>query len=267
LLDTLATAKAAHVHAIIPGYAFLFQKTGTQCWQMDTGAQAAWNDLVQDLVSHGYLDQQHPDRSVVSAVYVVDEPNLVYKTYNSCLQDTSGGLANPALVNAVNAIRSNPNTNTIPLASVMAVMQDDFGDIRQGLQLFNWVGFDKYTDTDSQWDAHFAKLKQASKPGTKYIIVPGAQSVAIPDVCVGTNDTPHFIGKMNSDPSIVWMAPFVWYTKSPQCGGVRDNPSLKATYTSFGAGIKAQGCASSKDAGRFCKPPSIAPILDVILND
>lgn len=266
LLSELAAAKAAHLHAIIPAYPFVFQKTGNPCWGQDSGAQAAWNDLVQDLVSHGYIDTQNPDRSVVSAIYVVDEPNLKDTDHGvySCLWDVNGA-ANPALVSAVGVIRSNPNTSSIPLASILAVMNENFSDIRQGARLFDWVGFDHYDVSSATWTNELNTL-EGLLPNKKIIIVPGAQSVFISGQCAGTNQASTFTNRMTMDSRVVWLAPFVWFSQQ-QCLGVRDIPSLRATYTNFGTGIKTQGCASSKDAGRFCKPPSIAPILDLILND
>jgi hypothetical protein len=264
LLRALANAKAAHVHAIIPGYAFLFQtspdyplQSDQPCFSNDTGAAAAWADLAQSLVDSGYLIPENPDKSVVSAIYVVDEPNHD----GVCLADTNG-VANPALVNAVNVIRGNPSTAAVPLASIMSVENDGFDSISKGLQLFDWVGFDKYTDDDAQWSSDLSRLKQAA-PSKKYIIVPGAQTGS---GCVGVNNTARFFNAMDTDPSIVWLAPFVWFSKG-QCQGIRDIPSVRPAYTSEGAKIKAQGCASSKDAANYCKPVSIEPVVNLIMSD
>jgi hypothetical protein len=264
LLRALANAKAAHVHAIIPAFPFVFQvspdfpfQSNQPCYSNDTGAAEAWADLVQSLVSSGYLIPGNPDKSVVSAIYVVDEPNHD----GVCLADTNG-VANPALVNAVNVIRGNPSTSAVPLASVMSVEDNGFDGISKGLQLFDWVGFDKYTDNDAQWSSDLSRLKQAA-PGKKYIIVPGAQTG---NGCVGVNNTTRFFNAMDTDPSIVWLAPFVWFSDS-QCQGIRDIPSVRPAYTSEGAKIKAQGCASSKDAANYCKPVSIEPVVNLIMTD
>ena len=258
LLSELAKAKASHLHVMIPGWPFLFQGTGSPCFTGDLNASQGWNDLTQDMISQGYLDPQHPDRSVVSAIYLVDEPNL------HCMNDVNG-TASPILFWAVNTIRANSSTSSLPIASILGVQSTKFSEIRQGMQLFDWVGFDDYGISASQWQSELATLKGYA-PTKKLIIVPGAQSAATAGQCVGIDSPNPFIQEMQTDPQAVWLAPFVWFSKQ-QCLGVRDIPSLRATYTNVGAGIKAQGCASSAAAGNFCKPRPIEPILDLIFND
>jgi hypothetical protein len=268
LLSQLALAKAAHMHAIIPGYPFLFQYTPTSssggCYSIDTGASQAWNTVVQAMVSSGYINTTSPDESVVSAIYVVDEPN---GTTSGCLADVSGA-ANPALQNAVTAVRSNANTAWLPLASILGGGYTNgvpnFANMSSGMQLFDWVGFDDYGITPSQWQSELSTLKSYA-PSKKYILVPGAQSVYEPNVCVGTDSPTPFIQEMQSDPQAVWLAPFVWYSKTSSCLGVRDIPSLNATYTSIGTSIKAQGCSSSVAARNFCRPQSIMQVVNLIL--
>jgi hypothetical protein len=258
LLSQLALAKAAHMHAIIPGFPFVFQQDSTTgCFTIDSGAPQSWNAVVQAMVSAGYIDQASPNHSVVSAIYVVDEPNGP-----GCLPDVSGA-ANPALQNAVTAIRSNPITAGIPLASILSGTAG-FANISRGMQLFDWVGFDNYGITESAWESQLASLKSYA-PTKKYILVPGAQSVST-TVCVGTDSPAPFMQEMQDDPQAVWMAPFVWYSK-PGCLGVRDIPALRTTYTSFGAKIKAQGCSSSVAAKNFCTPQAVAQVVSVIFDD
>lgn len=259
ILSQLALAKAAHMHATIPGNAFLFQYNSTSgCYSIDTGASQAWNTFVQEMVSAGYINTASPDRSVVSAVYVVDEPNG-----NGCLPDVSGA-PNPALQNAVNAIRSNPSTAMIPLASVLSGSVG-FANISQGMQLFDWVGFDNYSDSESQWESQLATLKSYA-PTKKYILVPGAMSNNDGGICVGTQSPTPFIEELQTDPQAVWLAPFVWFSTG-SCLGVRDNPSLNATYTSIGTSIKVQGCSSSMAARNFCKPQPIAQIVSILFSN
>lgn len=258
LLDALAKAKASHLHAVIPGWPFLFQGTGNPCFSSDPNGYQAWNDLAQDLVTKGYLDQAHPDRSVVTAVYVVDEPN------NHCMSDSNGS-PNPALSLAINNIRANPNTNLLPLASILAVQGSKFSEIKKGIQLFDWIGFDHYGISTSQWQSELGTLKGYAM-NKKLIIVPGAQSATITNQCVGTDNPTPFIQQMQTDPQVAWLAPFVWFDSSPQCLGVRSNPGLKTTYVNFGRVVKAQGCSSSGAARNFCKPASIAPIINMLLD-
>lgn len=263
LMSQLALAKAAHMHAMIPGHPFLFQRdSATGCFTNDPGAAQSWNAVVQAMVSAGYIDVASPDRSVVSAIYVVDEPNGPQVNGGpNCLPDVSGQ-PNPALKNAINAVRSNPSTATIPLATILNGYTG-FANIASGIQLFDWVGFDNYSDTTSQWQSQQATLKSYA-PTKKYILVPGSQSQTIPNECVGTQSPTPFISEFQTDPQAVWLAPFVWFS-SGSCSGVRDIPSLRSTYTTLGTSIKAQGCSSSRAARNFCKPQVIAQIVTTIL--
>lgn len=263
VLQQLALAKAAHVQVIVPAFPYVFQKqSNSSCWFNEPNASGAWNTFVQALIDNGYLIPGQPDRSTVAAIYLVDEPNLGptdQVPQGNCLGDVNG-LPNPALQNAVSAIKSNPGTSNVPIASILSVK---FDNIVHGMQLLDWVGFDDYTQ--SEWAGYMQQLK-SYVPNKKLILVPGAESGP---GCVDTNDPGPYINEMNNNPNAIWLAPFAWTALQSQCHGVgvRDIPSLRATYTSFGQGIKAQGCTSSKAASNYCKPPSVAPIIDFILNN
>lgn len=263
LLNELAQAKAAHIHAIIPGYPFLFQQNSANgCFTNDPGAAQSWNSIVQAMVAAGYIDTASPDRSVVTAIYVVDEPNGPHVNGGSnCLPDVAGQ-PNPALQNAVNAIRANPSTANIPLATILNG-STGFANIASGMQLFDWIGFDNYSDTTSQWQSQLATLKSYA-PTKKYILVPGSQSRVIPNECVGTQSPTPFISEFQSDPQAVWLAPFVWFS-SGSCLGVRDIPSLRSTYTTLGTSIKVKGCNSSRAAQNFCRPSAVAQLVTTVL--
>lgn len=260
ILGELAKAKAAHVHAIVPAHPFVFlpgSSGGHSCWQNYASASQSWANFASQMVAQGFLIPGDPDRSVVTAVYLVDEPD------GTCLGDV-GSSANPALTNAVNAVKLNANTGNLPVATI--VSSGFFsGGFDSGAKLFNWIGFDSYSDNDATWNSHMGTLK-AKAPNKGYIIVPGAQAGAITSTCVGTNNTSRFFNSIQTDPQVVWLTPFVWWS-APACAGVRDNTALKAAYTQEGRTIKAQGCASSSKAKSFCKSPSIQAVLDVVLND
>lgn len=260
VLGELAKAKAAHVHAIVPAHPFVFQEgssDGHACWQGYASAAQSWANFASQMVAQGYLIPGDPDRSVVTAVYLVDEPDW------TCLGDV-GTSANPTLSSAINAVKLNANTASLPVATIVSSGFFN-GGFNAGAKLFDWIGFDSYSDNDATWNSHMGTLK-AKAPNKKYIIVPGAQTGAITPQCVGTNNTNRFFNSIQTDPQVVWLTPFVWWS-GPSCAGVRDSATLKATYTQEGLAIKAQGCASSSKAKNFCKPASIAPILDVLLND
>ena len=249
VLQQLALAKAAHVQAIVPGFAFVFQKqSNSSCWFNDPNASVAWNTFVQALIDNGYLIPGQPDQSTVAAIYLVDEPNLGPTSnvpQGNCLADVNGA-ANPALQNAISAIKNNPATSNVPVASILSVK---FDNIVHGMQLLDWVGFDDYTQ--SEWAGYMQQLK-SYVPNKKLILVPGAESGP---GCVDMNDPGPYFNEMNNNPNAIWLAPFAWTALQSECHGVgvRDIPSLRATYTSYGQGIKAQGCASSDKALVFCR--------------
>ncbi|TCV97534.1 hypothetical protein EC912_101550 [Luteibacter rhizovicinus] len=262
VLTRLAEAKAAHVHAIVPAHPFVFQAvrdsaTGNiTCWNNDPTAAASWASLSQAMVDQGYLIPGDPVRSTVVAVYIVDEPNSIE---NVCLSDTNGQ-ANPSFVNAVNAVRQDPRTASLPIASILSRNADNFS---QGAKLLDWVGFDYYPYNNDQWKSAFASFK-AAVPGKKYIVVPGAQ-----ENCPGVtnNDPTAFVNAMNTDPSVVWLAPFMWGGGTPPCKGVRDLPDRRTTYTQEGLNIRNAQCARSQADKLFCSGTvDISAALNLLLN-
>jgi len=261
LLSKLAAAKAAHVHAIVPAYPFVFQadrnpNTGDiDCWHNDPTAAASWADVTQAMIDHGYLIPGDPVRSTVVAVYIVDEPNN-----HTCLNDVNGQ-ANPALVNGINAIRQNPYTASLPVASI--VNGDGFDAVFAAMKLLDWVGFDHYGDDDGKWARTFAALKQYA-PGKKYIVVPGAQQ-GCKDVHV--EPTARYFNAIENDPDVTWIAPFAWFSGTGNCKGVRDLPSLRSTYTAEGLKIRALQCTSSPGDAAFCRGTSgITPAVNLLLQ-
>ncbi|KAF1006881.1 MAG: hypothetical protein GAK28_02200 [Luteibacter sp.] len=245
VLEQLEAARLAHVHAIVPAFPFVFQrKPGTHCNITDTDAARAWSSLAQKMVDRGYLIPGDPVHSVVVATYIVDEPNAD----ENCLADVDGQ-ANPAWVNAVNAIKQAPQTATLPIASIMT---DNFQkNMRQGIQLLDWVGFDHYGYSDSKWQKAMNTLKSVA-PGKKYIVVPGAM-----EGCNGVtvDNAARFFNAIENDPDVTWIAPFTWFSGAggvATCKGVRDIPSVRATYTAEGNKIKGMQCNASFGDKAFC---------------
>lgn len=261
-LGKLAEAKAAHTHAIVPAHPFVFQAERSSdgritCWHYDATAAASWAAFSRAMVEQGYLIPGDPARSTVVAVYVVDEPNG-----GVCLDD-SNGAANPTFVNAVNAIRQDPNTGSLPIASILST---DFNAFSQGMQLLDWVGYDHYGDSDKTWQKKMADLKQRT-PGKKYIVVPGAMQ-GCQDVT--RESTSRYFSAIENDPDVTWIAPFAWFSglgNNPNCRGVRDIPDLRAQYTAEGLKIRALQCSRSEADKNFCRGSSnISAALQLILN-
>jgi hypothetical protein len=132
------------------------------------------------------------------------------------------------------------------------------------MKLLDWVGFDYYPYNNQEWSNKFASLK-AMTPGKKYIVVPGAMTG-----CDGVtqNDPTAFINAINTDPSVVWLAPFAWFSKTATCNGVRDIPTLRTTYTTEGHKIRDLQCGASLGDRWFCgKATNISSALDYLLDD
>ena len=262
VLDQLAKAKAAHVHAIVSAFPFLFKPSadgGDGHQSFDPSGVKAWQDLSQKMVAQGYLIPGNPAMSTVVAVYVIDEPN----SDTNYLWDVNGA-ARPDLVSITNVIRQTPGTANLPLATILT---DHFKGFEKGMQLFDWVGFDHYGDASDDWKNSFSKLKSLA-PGKKYIVVPGAM-----DNCkyVAVDPTKPFIDAIDNDPSVTWLAPFAWFSRlggNDKCKGVRDLPQTRATYTTEGLSIRNRQCSASLDDKNFCAGVSpVSSAIDLLLND
>lgn len=265
-LEKLADAKAAHVHAIVDAEPFVYQVErhadgSLSCRHNDPTAAASWASLSRAMVDGGYLIPGDPVRSTVVAVYIVDEPNGDDK----CLSDIDGR-ANPIFVNAVNAIKQDPNTATLPIASILTT---DFDAFQQGMQLLDWVGYDRYGDSDSKWNSRMADLKSRT-PGKKYIVVPGAMLGCSQ---VEEESTTRYFSAIESDPTVTWLAPFAWFSglgNNANCKGVRDIPDLRASYTNEGLKIKGLQCSATQADQDFCKGTTaggdISAALDILFN-
>lgn len=263
VLGELAKARAAHVHAIVPAFPFVFRTTFNAdrhqngCWTIEPNAAQAWSSLAQKMVAQGYLVPGDPAHSTVVATYIVDEPN----SSGNCLSDVNGQ-ANPAWVNAVNAIRQGPGTATLPIASIMT---DNFqNNMRQGIQLIDWVGFDHYGYSDSEWQGAMNALK-AIAPTKKYIVVPGARQGCDNVVVEGTA---RYFNAIENDPSVTWLVPFAWFSGAGSCKGVRDIPSLRATYRDEGLKIRNQQCDVSAGEKWFCgKAGDLSAAINYLLDE
>jgi len=247
-LGELAKAKAHGVRAIITASPFVLHWTdSTGKWSAEPNASAVWSTFVNKLVAAGYIVPGRPDLSTVAAIYVIDEPD------HAGFGDINGS-ANPTLQAAVNAIRSNAGTSGIPLASILTVdfPNDNFAN---GMRLFDWVGFDWYPATSSQWSSKYAQLKSMLSANQRTIIAPKAavDNPGYSELGGGSYNDPNFFSSVyNSDPRVVWFAPFVWFTKT-EWTGTRDIPALRSIYTQIGSGIRSITCSSSAANQGFCR--------------
>ncbi|WP_146745338.1 hypothetical protein [Dyella jiangningensis] len=230
LFKGLAEAKSLGVKAMITAAPFVFLYTGdlqhTGVWVNDPNAAKKWSALVDQLVSNGYLVPGNPPLSTVAAIYVVDEPS------GSGLADQNNQ-PNPALANAISAIRGDVRTTSIPLASIMAdTARQSFNDIQAGIKLFDWVGFDNYSLSQSAWDGTYNNLRSKLSVNQRTILVPLADS------CDGSSpqDPDLFFTKSQSS-EVALLMPFHWWSRTG-CFGVRDIPSIRSKYEEIGLAFK-----------------------------
>jgi hypothetical protein len=240
-LGQLAQAKALGVRAIITATPFVFYWTdSTQKWSADPNAATVWSTFVNQLIASGYIIPGRPDLSTVAAIYVMDEPD------GAGFGDVNGA-ANPVFAGGVNVIRSNSATSDIPLASILT--SNYATSIPQGLKLLDWVGFDWYSATESQWTASYNQLESMLSNSQRTIIVPKAAEGGT--LGNGYDDPNFFNNVFTTDPKVVWFSPFVWWTGNGWTG-TRDIPALRTAYTQIGGNIRSADCASSPSEQAFC---------------
>lgn len=260
VLGQLAQAKARGVRATINAAPYVFHWTDSAgSWSAEPNAAANWSTFVSQLVTSGYIIPGRPDLSTVVAIYVIDEPD------QNGFGDVSGA-ANPTLVSAVSVIKSNPSTTGIPLASILTT--NFAGNFSHGMALFDWVGFDWYGATQSQWTSRYNQLKSMLSASQRTIIVPKAALGA--SVGSGSYDDPNFFNNIfNTDTKVVWFSPFAWFSNS-SITGTRDIPALKAAYTQIGSNIRVVGCASSPSERSFCldagKKAAVAAAVNLLIQ-
>ena len=241
-LDRLAQAKARGVRAIITASPYLFHWTdSTHSWSADPNAAAAWSTFVKRLIASGYIIPGRSDLSTIVAIYVIDEPD------GNGFADVNGA-ANSTLVDAVNVVRNNPATRAIPLASILTVGFPS--NIPQGMKLFDWVGFDWYGVSSSDWSGKYGQLKSMLSANQRTIIVP--QASLGPVVGNGPYGDPNFFNNVfNTDTKVVWFSPFAWFSTTGMTG-TRDIPALRTAYTQIGKAIRASACSSLASERAFC---------------
>ena len=227
VLQQLEQARSHGVKAIITATPFVFQYNASNQWQMEPNASAVWSAFVDRLVSAGYLIPGNPQLSTVVAIYLIDEPEL------SGLSDQNGA-AHPAMINAINAIKGNPSTASVPTAMIVTT---NFPNMPQTVQLTDWVGFDDYSSSEALWNAQYGEFKGMLGPNQRTILVPKASSGC------GSGDNTYFnpynfYNLMVNDAQAIWLTPFRWFSPQADCPGVRDIPSITGPYNNVGQMFK-----------------------------
>jgi hypothetical protein len=224
ILSELAQAKSYGNKAIVLVESYVFDAPGGGVHRIDPYASIKFAALVDQLIAHGYLVPNNPEASTVAAFYPIDEPEL------NGLKDQNGQ-AHPALVNAVNVIRGNPNTSNFPLAVIGSIK---YGEAMQGIRLFDWAGLDHYGASDLIYLYEFERFTGRLRPEQRTILVPQAAKN------VNGDDSYHnpeiMFAHARSDGRVIVLAPFLW--GQSQMTGTRSIPALRDAYNSIGATIK-----------------------------
>lgn len=228
IMSELATAKKYGVKAIVEVSPFLFTSTspnlGCPLGSLPTASQT-WSAFVNQLISNGYLVPNNPGASTVVAFYPVDEPD-------GCGLGDINGVANPALVNAINTIRQNPNTSSFPVATIYS---SNYLSAVRSIPLFDWVGMDNYSINDGAYISAFDNFENyTNKSKQKTILIPQAATGGPLD---NTPDTPStMFSAAESDPSVIMLMPFLWAHNG--WTGTSQIPWLLEQYTYIGKQIK-----------------------------
>ena len=231
LLSQLQLARANGVKAIVTITSLVFEYNSGQ-WQTEPNASSIWNSFVNQMVAQGYIVPGNPQLSTVAAFYLVDEPDGVG------LADVNNA-ANPAIANAVAALRNNSATSSIPIAFITT---PNFRSVVHAISLVDWVGFDDYGASTSTWNSLYMQLLSYLTAGQRTILVPKATNGG--SVCgVGGATTQYdspwtFYTMLTSSSKVAWLAPFHWFSGSATCPGVRDIPSLTTPYNEIGQTLK-----------------------------
>ena len=209
----LREAQRNNMQAMVDVEVFLFA-TGKPCYTNNPSAAADFKSLVQTLESDGYLTPNHPESNTVSSFYIADEPD------DNCLGDTQNAsgwpIANPALTNAISAVRQGDTAN-FPLATI--VTYDHYPDMITGgaLSLFDWLGLDDYHYGVTDYLGHFGDFESVA---AEYDLARGTPQhfFLVPLVSyIGSSfSDPYLYGasslqdKFFADGKVIGIMPFKW---------------------------------------------------------
>lgn len=231
MMNDLAKAQSFGVKAIVDVWPYVFSVDGTDTacpFSNETNASSQWQQFVDLAISEGYLVPGNPQESVIVAFFMVDEPELCG------LQDV-GGNPHPALVNAVQTIRNNPDTADVPL---YGAVHHNYSPALEGMKLFDWVGMTDYHNDAEAYISRFITMRNQLNASQKVILIPQASYGGPMMNSFGPwHDPDPIMDWFNADSRTIGIIPFLW--DHPDTTGTRDIASLKTLYTNFGGQIKA----------------------------
>ncbi len=184
-----------------------------------------FDDLVDELVSNNYLIPQDPENSTVIAFIPVDEPEL-------CGLQDSGSSAHPALASAYNTVRSHTDTSNFPIWTNV----HNYSSVIKGLQLADWVSYDNYNLSTSNYLSQFSNLTNYMLPSQKAILIPQASHGGFMSSYGNWHDPEAIFDHMLSDSTFIGIIPFLWEAQGTQ--GTSQIPQLLSAYSNIGGQIK-----------------------------
>ena len=242
------------------------------CYYDNPNAVRDFNDLVTALESdpNKYLNLDHPELSTVVAFYVADEPDingLADHEYGGTAFGTNGTPGGTLqLLDAVRAIRGNPDTANIPLATI--VSNAYYGEMPNNLGLFDWVGLDDYEHDVETYLADFTYFEDWARyhdvvGGTtqRYFMVP-AVSLGAGSAGPYEDGASALYQEFANDHRIIGIMPFAWnyHPKDcTSCGGMVGYP-WAPSYIALGKSIV------SSPAGGVTLSPSVSSSGSFALN-
>jgi len=169
LLTNLNDALNSDVKAIIMVDTFLFNTPPDDQNPEDTGCPYSvepnsdlyFSQLVNTLILEGYLFPNNPSASTVAGFYPVDEPEL-------CGLKDQGSSAHPALQNAIDTIRNNPDTSNFP---IITIASKSYQQAIHGLRLFDWVGMNWYSKSTQNYLIEFDAFSASLNSNQRTILV------------------------------------------------------------------------------------------------
>jgi hypothetical protein len=223
ILQELNTARQYGRKAIVEVPAFVFSSNNGSCpYSLQPAAASYWNTFVNTLISYGHLVPNNPAASTVIAFYPVDEPELCG------LKDQSGS-AHPALVNAINTLRSHPATSSFPIG---VIASKKYGEAIRGIRLFDWAGLDNYSVSTSSYLAQFATFESQLLSHQRSILVPQASLGGFMGSYGEYHDPDMILDRFLLNTRIIGIIPFLWGHHDTT--GVRGIPELRTAYTAIG---------------------------------
>jgi len=230
MMSDLAEAQSFGVKAIVGVRPYVFTVDGVNSAcpvSIDNNAASQWQQFVNEAILNGYLVAGDPQASVIAAFFIVDEPELCG------LQDVNGS-PHPALVNAVETIRNNPDTADVPL---FGAVHHNYSSALEGMKLFDWVGMTDYHNDAEAYISRFITMKNQLDASQKVILIPQASYGGSMMSAFGPWHAPDpIMDWFNADSRTIGIIPFLW--DHPDTTGTRDIASLRTLYTNFGGQIK-----------------------------